>query len=209
MKKKLGIILIAVIILISGIIYFVPQARLIFYVLYHNNIKSSTEFTVDGDKLYMDGYICSKTPEQLKKVIKENNEIKTIVMKDVLGSLDDEANFPMSKYVRESGLNTYLTKNSEVASGGTDFFLAGNKRTIEDGAKIGVHSWRDLAGTEAKDLPKTHEEHKIYTEYMNYMLGNDDFYWYTIYAASAEDMHYMTNEEIIEYNVITEPIVQN
>lgn len=209
MKKKIVGILLIIFIFISGIIYFVPDARLMFYVVYYNTIKSSTEFTVDGELLYMNGYICSKTPEQLKKVIAKNPEIETIVMKKVTGSLDDESNFPMAEWVRENGLNTYLTKNSEVASGGTDFFLAGNKRTIENGAKIGVHSWRDTSGVEAKDLPKDHPDYEMNRNYIEKMLGKDDFYWYTIYAAPADGMYYMSNEEILKYNMITEPIIEN
>lgn len=207
MKKKIGVVLLAMLMLIVGIVYFVPDARLMFYVVYHNMIKSSTEFTVEGELLYMDGYICSKTPEQLKKVIEENPQVKTIVMKEVTGSLDDESNLPMAKWVREKGLNTYLTKDSEVASGGTDFFLAGNQRTIENGAKMGVHSWRDTSGIEAKDLPKDHPDHEMNRAYIEDMLGKDDFYWYTIYSAPADGMHYMSNEEIIKYNMTTEPII--
>ncbi len=105
-------------------------------------------------------------------------------------------------------MNTYLRKDSHVASGGTDFFLAGNKRTIEDGAKLGVHSWQDSTGTEAKDLPKDSPEHQMNRTYIEEMLGVDDFYWYTIYSASANDIYYMTNEEVKKYNMVTEPIVK-
>lgn len=208
MKKKIGILLVLVTIIIGGVIYFVPDARLLFYIFYHNTIKSSTEFTVEGEILYMNGYICSKTPNQLKRIVEENPDIKTIVMLEVTGSMDDESNFPMAKWVREKGLNTYLTKSSEVASGGTDFFLAGNKRTMENGAKVGVHSWRDPIGAEAKDLPKDHPDHEMNRKYIEDMLGSDEFYWYTIYAAPADDMYYMSNEEIQKFNMITEPIIQ-
>lgn len=207
MKKKLGILLVIIVVVLSGIIYFVPEGRLLWMMIYHNSMVSSTEFRVDGELLYMNGEICSKTPKQLKKVIAENPNIKTIVMEDVPGSLDDESNFPMAEWVREIGLNTYLTKDSHVASGGTDFFLSGNKRTIENGAKLGVHSWRDTIGTEAKDIPKDDPAHEMNRKYIENMLGKDDFYWYTIYAASADDIYYMNNEEVMKYNMITEPIV--
>lgn len=206
-KKLLGLFL-ALAVLIGSLIAFVPEARLIATVVYHNNIKSSTQFTVDEDKLYMDGYICSKTPDHLKKIIAENPQIKTIVMKEVTGSLDDEANLPMAKWVREQGLDTYLTKESDVESGGTDFFLAGNKRTMERGAKIGVHSWAEVgSGIEAKDLPKDHPDHEMNRKYIEDMLGKDDFYWYTIYAAPAEGMYFMNEDEILKYNMVTEDII--
>lgn len=205
MKKKIGIIMIAIIIVVSALFAFVPQARMLAEITYMNLI-TLTEFTVDGDKLYMNGEINTKTPEQLKKVISENPQVKTIVMLVVPGSNDDDANLPMAKWVREKGLNTYLTNNSFVASGGTDFFIAGNKRIMEDGAKVGVHSWSDSFGKEAKDIPKNHPDHEMNRKYIEDMLGKDDFYWYTIYAAPANDIYYMTNEEILKYNMVTEPI---
>jgi hypothetical protein len=207
MKKKIKSILIALIIGMVAIVLFVPQVRMAANILYLNTIET-TEFRVEETNLYMNGEINSKTPDQLRKVISENPQVETIVMLEVPGSLDDESNIPMARWVREKGLNTYLTKDTMVASGGTDLFLAGNKRTMEDGAKVGVHSWDDPLGKEAKDIPKNHPDHKEYIEYTKEMLGKDDFYWYTIYAAPANDIYWMKNEEILKYNMVTEPIVK-
>ena len=62
-------------------------------------------------------------------------------MQNVQGSVDDEANIAAARLVRERGLNTLIPGSGMIASGGTDFFLAGVKRTVQPGAKIGVHSW--------------------------------------------------------------------
>ncbi|MGB6128546.1 MAG: hypothetical protein WBG30_07340 [Psychrilyobacter sp.] len=185
--------------------------QIITLVLVHNYIYPSTKFRVDGDKLYMTGLISSLTPGQLKKLIDENPEIKTIVLEHIDGSLDDASNFPMGKYVREKGLNTYLNSDSEVSSGGTDFFLSGVNRTIEEGAYLGVHSWEGMGDgdpIEAKDIPKEDPQHRANAEYINYMLGSEDFYWYTIYAAPADGMHQMTKDEILKYKVATK-IIKN
>ena len=210
MLKKLLLGLTITLLLFTAIFLFIPQTQMISLAIYHNYIKSSTEFTVDGEILYMNGYICGLTPNQLKKVITNNPQIKTIEMLEVTGSLDDEANFPMAAWVREKGLNTHLNKNSDIESGGTDFFLSGVTRTMDAGAKIGVHSWAE-AGTniEGKDLPKDHPDHEMNRKYIEDMLGNDSFYWYTLYAAPADGMHFMTDEEILKYNMITEPILQS
>lgn len=37
-------------------------------------------------------------------------------------------------------LNSNIKPNGRVASGGTDFFLAGQKRVVEPGGKLGIHS---------------------------------------------------------------------
>ncbi|MCM1989163.1 hypothetical protein [Oceanirhabdus seepicola] len=205
MKKKISLIILSIMIVIVGVFAFIPQSRMMAYSVFINS-KEITEFRVDGEMLFMNGEINSKTPKQLKKVVSENPQITTIVMLEVPGSNDDEANFPMCSWIREQGLNTHLTKESLVASGGSDFFLAGNERTMEQGAKIGVHSWSDTSGTEAKDLPKDHPDHEMNRKYIEDMLGKDDFYWYTIYAAPANDIYFMTEEEILKYNMVTQPI---
>lgn len=38
------------------------------------------------------------------------------------------------------------------------------------------------------------------------MLGDDEFYWFTIYAAPASGMHEMTNAEIEKFGLLTSPI---
>ena len=90
-----------------------------------------------------------------------------------------------------------------IASGGTDFFLAGKHREVAEGAKIGVHSW--AGGTKAAtDLPKRHKAHKKYLNYYNQVNIPEDFYWYTLDAAPAESIHNMTEEEIMKYRIRTE-----
>lgn len=201
MKKKLGISLIGFIVIICALLVFNPNLRMIAEIMYMNTIETTT-FNVEDEKLYMNGEINSKTPKQLKDIITNNPQIKTIVMLDVPGSCDDEANLPMSAWVREQGLNTHLTSSSHVASGGTDFFLAGVNRTMEEGAQIGVHSWSDGI-KEAKDIPKDDSAHEMNRKYIEDMLGKDDFYWYTIYAAPANDIYYMTPQEIKTYGLLT------
>ena len=116
----------------------------------------------------------------------------------------------MAKWVRKQGLNTHLTKNSDIESGGTDFFLSGVNRTMEEGALIGIHSWKDaISKAEAKDIPRNSPEHNLNRNYIEEMLGDDSFYWYTIYAAPADGMYFMNNDEIMKFNIITQPIIEN
>lgn len=166
------------------------------------NLIEMTEFSVEGDRLLMSGEINSKTPEQFEEVMSENPDITTIVEVDVPGSLDDEAMIALAYRVRELGLNTYLRSDSEIHSGGVDLFVAGVERTIEDGAIIGVHSWSD-GSKDAADYPRDAEEHEANRKYIEDMLGSDAFYWFTIYAAPAADVHIMTQEEIEMYGLAT------
>ena len=38
------------------------------------------------------------------------------------------------------------------------------------------------------------------------LLGDDSFYWFTIYAAPANDIYKMSKDEVLEYNVATQVI---
>lgn len=158
-------------------------------------------FKVEGKNAYMSGVIDGKIKTTLEKMLEDNPQVETIVMLEVDGSVDDEANLQAARIVRERGLNTYIKSDGLIASGGTDFFLAGVKRTVEDGAKIGVHSWGDDEIGEGKDVPKNDPVHKEYLDYYKDMKIPSEFYWYTLEVASAKDIHWMTKEEQIKYKI--------
>lgn len=165
-----------------------------------------TKFEVKGKELHMNGEITSNTFKQFTKIMEENPGITTLVELNVPGSSDDFINLVLGVDIRERKLNTRLLSTSDIASGGTDLFLAGVERTMQDGARIGVHSWSDGKGLEAKELPRISSKHKMYVDYTKLMLGDEDFYWFTIQAAPADGMHTMTKKEISKYRLLTGPI---
>jgi Ca2+-binding EF-hand superfamily protein len=164
--------------------------------------NSAVEFRVEGDIAFMTGCITATTPAKVLELIYEHPNVKTIEMIHVPGSIDDVANLRASLYVHQFGLNIRLNERSIIASGGTDFFLAGKKREVTKGAKIGVHSWSGGAKP-ATELSKNHKSHKKYLEYYKIVNIPAEFYWYTLEAASADDIHFMTEEEIELYNIKT------
>lgn len=162
--------------------------------------NSPVSFNVKGEVAYMTGVITAKTPATILQLLFEHPLITTIEMINVPGSIDDVANLRASLYVHQFGLTTKLNSRSNVSSGGTDFFLAGKKRIVEQGAKIGVHSWAG-GSVAATDLPKSDDSHKKYLEYYNIVGIPQEFYWYTLNAATADNMHIMTEDEIKLYKV--------
>ncbi|QUS58439.1 alpha/beta hydrolase [Pseudovibrio brasiliensis] len=156
-----------------------------------------------GDELVMNGVISSSTPIDLRAALDENPKIKRIVMLDVPGSDDDYANLEAGRIVHERGLTTVIPSNGIIASGGTDFFLAGKKRVVVKGARIGVHSWSAEDYT-ALDLPKSDQEHDKYLKYYKSIGIDPLFYWYTLDAAPPEDVHWMTEAEMKRYKVGTQ-----
>ena len=169
------------------------------------NLLEITRFEVIGDEVHMHHEINSKTYDQFVAVHRANPGIRTIVQHDVPGSVDDETMIRLAYYVRKNGLNTKLTANSKILSGGVDLFLAGVERTVERGAVVGVHSWSD-GFREAADYPRGSPEHELNRKYVEDMLGSDEFYWFTIYAAPADGIHRMTVSEIERFGLVTKPV---
>ena len=124
-----------------------------------------------------------------------------IEMQIVPGSIDDHANLRAAHYVRDHRLATALGTNARIASGGTDFFLAGRTRTVAEGAQIGVHSWGGGPGEIGQELSKDAPEHQRYLDYYRAMGIPTDFYWFTLESAPVDRMHIMTEEEITRYRL--------
>lgn len=162
---------------------------------------------VKNDKAIMYGVLGQTTPDLIRTLHSKYPDVKIIVMQDVPGSEDDTANLEASKLLRQYGYRTHVPKDGVIASGGTDMFTAGKLRTIEIGAKLGVHSWSgiDENGNEVggDKLPKSSPEHKPYLDFYTLMGIPTDFYWFTLTAAPASDIHYMTIEEMKKYKLLT------
>ncbi len=160
----------------------------------------------DNVTVEMDGDITTASLNDFKNLLAQYPDIKLINIVNCDGSLDDEANLTLSKIVHDKAINTHVLDNGVIASGGVDFFLSGAKRTIGKNVKIGVHAWSG-ENEVATDFPKGHKNHLPYINYYK-SIGftqkeAEDFYYFTIYSAPAKDVHYMTEEEINKYKVIT------
>ena len=160
----------------------------------------------DDTTIEMDGEIGSSSLNDFNNLQASFSDINKINIKSCDGSSDDEVNLQLSAKVHRLGINTHLMDDGEIASGGVDFFLAGVQRTKGSNTLIGVHSWAD-GDESATDFAEGHPNHLPYIEYY-VSVGftqqqAEDFYYFTINAAPADDMHWMTEAEIAQYNLIT------
>jgi len=160
-------------------------------------------FRVTGELAIMRGVIGATTPSSVLELVFMNPGVRTIVLASVPGSIDDEANVRAGRYIRQLGIDTHVPADGEVASGGTDLFLAGNHRSAEPGALFGIHSW-DGGPVAATDLPQDHEDHRLYLDYYEEMGIPGEFYWRTLSAAPAEGIHWMTEEELERFDFFTD-----
>lgn len=166
--------------------------------------NATVSFKVDGKVAKMYGTIAADTPAKVLRLLFENPEVDTIEMLRVPGSINDEANLRAAIYVQKFGLSTYLNSKSLVASGGTDFFLAGVERKVDEGALIGIHSWAAEDGTQGKDVPRGDKQHRLYLDFYSKIGISEAFYWRTLEAAPAEGIHWMTAQEINTFDIVTE-----
>lgn len=178
------------------------------------NISCKKDFTrkkygifnvIDSSTIEMKGIIKSKSLKNFNKLIKKYPNITLINIKNCDGSLDDETNLKLSLKVHEKNINIHLMDNGSISSGGVDFFLSGIKRNKGSNTKIGVHSWSDGSNS-ATDYAIGHSNHLPYIEYYkNIGFSQEDaenFYYFTINAATANSIHWMTENEISQYNIL-------
>ncbi len=177
---------------------------------------SETQFgifeVIDDTTIELDGVINGSSLNNFNELIDSYPNINTINIVNCDGSEDDETNLQLSALVHQRGTDIHILDNGIIASGGTDFFLAGTRRTKGSNTRIGVHSWagEDDDGNlvSATDFPVGHEYHQPYIDY--YMSVGftqqqaEDFYYFTINAASADDIHWMTDQEIEQYGLLTQ-----
>lgn len=159
-------------------------------------------FTPHGKVLVMRGVINGGTPYALRRAVRQNPGIRTIVMVDVPGSVNELANMEAARFVRRQGISTYIPYNGYIASGGTDFFMAGVTRTMEHGTQIGVHAWQNNLHS-GNILPRNHPDHKSFLRYFASINISPEFYWFSLRAAPHHRLHIMSYRELRRYRVVT------
>ena len=167
----------------------------------------NSHIKIKENEAYLSGDLGTITYWQIKDLIENHPDVKTIVMTNISGSVNDAVNMHTGRLVHENGFTTKLLSDSDIASGGVDLFCAGVNRIVEKGAKIGVHSWCCINDLTAIEIPKDHPAHKYQLEYFTMALGSEkgpDFYFYTLEAAPFDSIHYMTDEEIEKWNIATD-----
>ena len=169
--------------------------------------NATFQFHVSGTFALAYGVIGSTTPSVVQDLITNNPTVTTIIMYACPGSEDDNANLQASLAIYNAGLKMYLPVDGWVASGATDMFLAGSTRVVDATFDaVGVHSWSD--GTnDATNFPVGHPNHQPYIDYYENIgfttQESEDFYYFTIYAAPANGIHWMSESEMDLYKIRT------
>ena len=104
--------------------------------------------------------------------------------------------------LRQANYTTYPPAGGLVASGGTDLLLAGVLRIVKRGAKTEVQSWADGSAT-GDTIARDVEAQWIYLHYYRALAIDQEFYWFMLQAAPADEMHWMTDSEMAKLMVLS------
>lgn len=165
--------------------------------------KERPTLHIQNDELIINGVLGKTFYKSFKTIVLNNPQIKTVVFNRVPGSINDEWNVKSCLLLHENKLNTKLTDSSMIASGGVDLFISGIERTGVKESQIGVHSWRDLK-KDGSEYPRNSSEHKLFIDFFEKIDIDTSFYWFTLRAAPAKDIHWMTADEVNKYHLFTE-----
>ncbi|MGB0907186.1 MAG: hypothetical protein ACPGVT_06810 [Maricaulaceae bacterium] len=168
------------------------------------------KFKVRGNVAYGYGFTDSNSASLVTKLLRDNPEVDTLVLKKMSGTQDADTNLKLARHIRRNHLKTHLDKNSYIASGAVDLFIAGVERTMECGALIGVHSW-SISGRKIGQLaisPKdmgVDRRQGLHERFLRDMGVDPDFYVYTREAAEPEDIYFVPPDDVERFGLLTQP----
>ncbi len=132
----------------------------------------------------MMGSTDSASPAQFDAMLRDFPALATLQLVEAPGTSNDIANLEVGRRIREAGIATHVPSGGSVRSGAVELFLAGETRTMEQGAQFAVHSWLDNHGREPADFAADHPAHGLYIDYYVEMGMSE---------ARARDFYAMTN----------------
>lgn len=167
----------------------------------------TSTFELEGNRAIVRGDLGSTAFDQVAHLTENHPEVDTLVLQMVPGSVNDEINVQTGRLVREAGYTTIIPSDGLAASGGVDLFAAGIERIAEPGAQVGIHSWCCTEeNVSPADLSQDDPRHDDQLAYFSIMLGEQlgpEFYFQTLNAAPADNIHYMTDEELAVSTIAT------
>lgn len=163
------------------------------------------KFSVRGTTAYGNGSTNGSSVSQVGRFLDNNPDVDKLVFRWMSGTSDADRNLIIARKIRKRDLHTHLKSNSFIASGAVDLFLAGTTRTMECGARIGVHSWSSGKHIYPARL-KSDPRQKIQEKFLRDMGIDPDFYVFTRDAALPDDLHILTPAEIERFGLLTEPL---
>lgn len=109
------------------------------------------------------------SPTAFAAMLRDYPGIATLELIEAPGTENDRANLRLGRMIHARGLATHVPSGGSVRSGAVELFLAGARRSADDGAEFAVHAWADEDGREATDYPADAPENRAYITYYREM----------------------------------------
>ena len=169
------------------------------------DLRAKFSANADGTALIMRGSIGRSTLRDLSDALNEHPDANILILPYSPGSSDDVVNLQAARLVADSNLGTCVPDGGSISSGAVDLFLGGRVRRLLGTNTVGGHTWAQ-GRTAGVDLPRDDPEHDLYLDYYAYVGVDPEFYWFTLEAAPANDIHNMTEEERLRFEMETPPL---
>jgi len=171
--------------------------------------KSQTTVAVSGPNLFLLGTFDAYTADTVIRELLRNPQIERIVLTANGGSVNDQDTLRLGRYIRSKGIDTHLIADGVATSGGVSLLLAGVQRSAGEGAFLGVHAWAQCSRNQdgqqcipATEFPEDHSAHDLHRDYTAEMLEDDAFYWFAIDSAAHNGIHWLSQEELDDFQVL-------
>ncbi|WP_082825340.1 alpha/beta hydrolase [Marinomonas sp. TW1] len=164
----------------------------------------SLSLEVEDNTAYLSGVLDSNLVSDLTAFLAEHPNVTDLVLVDVPGSTDQQATMDSARLIRRLGLNTHIAPTGYVLSGGVDLFLGGVERTIGAGAGVGIHAWSDGTRVNASSANVADPIHATYVNFYLEMGVPDRFYWFSLTAAPADRVYFLSPEEVYDLQLATQ-----
>jgi len=124
---------------------------------------------IDNKRAALDASTDAASPQAFAAMLASFPDLEELEFADAPGTSDDLANLTLGRAIRAAGLTTRVPPGRSVRSGAVELFLAGTRRTLDPGAMLAVHSWRDQLGREPADFAQDAPENRLYLDYYEEM----------------------------------------
>ena len=143
---------------------------------------------------YLYGDLGDTFPHAISGLQRDFPHVCVLVLKDVMLGHNTDAIFEAMQMINDAGMATVLESDSVVALSGVNVFMAGKKRLVMAGAKIGISNFRTDRHSANPDVIKSMRD---------FLKQSDirDVFCDLMYSNNYKTMHWLDNDEIHHYKI--------
>ncbi|KTD13982.1 hypothetical protein [Legionella israelensis] len=158
---------------------------------------SKYQLKVSEGEILLSGYFGYGLDDDIKRILEQNDDIWNISLSSRGGRIAVAKN--IAKLIKDYKIVTYTSSTCESAC--VIAFIAGSKRILGDGARIGLHSYNFPGLTKKENLSFSLADKKLYKK-----IGVTDSFIKKAFKTPADQMWHPSERELIKNHIITHQI---